>query len=404
MATEPTPTTIRRMSATPSAPRRTSPLRSRRALIGGGVAVAALVIGAIVALATSAPPPAPTPSPTPSPTASPSPSPSATATPSPSPTPSPTPVAERCPLDGMPLAEGYVPVYPALAVQVENHPEARPGRNLSRADIIVEATVEGDTTRFTAIYLCDETDGMTGPVRSARYYNIDLWQDLRVLTVGFGASPGAVQRFINAGMPYPNGIEGGWPWYQRYGTRAAPHNLYVDLEGMRDALESNGRLSALADRVEELRAPWQFAEDPELPEDSRSAGRINIATNSFWRFGFTWDADQSVYLRSDAGVFVEDEATGEAVAPTSVIVQRVTQETVYGDPDPGGNPRRLQHLVGSGEGTLYTLGRAYDIRWERPSAADGTTWTFAATGEELVLPPGQVWWEILPTGAGLTEG
>ena len=366
--------------------------------------MAALVIGALVALATSTPPPAPTPSPSPSPTASPSPSPSPTATASPSPTPSPTPVAERCPLDGMPLAEGYEPVYPALAVQVENHPDARPGRNLSRADIIVEATVEGDTTRFTAIYLCDETDGMTGPVRSARYYNIDLWQDLRVLTVGFGASPGAVQRFINAGMPYPNGIDGGWPWYQRFGTRAAPHNLYVDLEGMRDALETNGRLSALADRVDELRPPWQFAEDPELPGDARSVGRINIATNSFWRFGFTWDADQGVYLRSDAGAFVEDEATGEAVAPTSVIVQRVTQETVYGDPDPGGNPRRLQHLVGSGEGTLYTLGQAYDIRWERPSAADGTTWTFAATGEELVLPPGQVWWEILPVGAGLTEG
>lgn len=304
----------------------------------------------------------------------------------------------------MPLADGIIPPQPALAVQIENHPDARPARNLNNADIVIEATVEGDVTRFTGIFYCDATDGMTGPVRSARYYNIDLWQDLHVLTVGFGASPGAVDRFIRAGMPYPNGIEGGWPWYRRFGPRAAPHNLYVDLEAMRAATKSNARLKALADRVAELRAPWRFSDEPALPPDARTVSKVDIRTNSFWRFGFTWDEGQGVYLRSDAGAFVEDEATGEALAPTSVIVQRVTQETVFGDPDPGGNPRRLQHLVGTGDGTLYTRGQAHAIRWERPTAADGTTWTFAATGEPIEMPPGQVWWEILPVGARLTEG
>ena len=303
----------------------------------------------------------------------------------------------------MPLSEDYDPAYPALAVQVENHPEARPGRNLNNADMIIEATVEGDTTRFTAIFLCDATDGMTGPVRSARYYNVDLWQDLQVLTVGFGASPGAVNMFYQAGMPYPNGIEGLWPWYQRYGSRAAPHNLYVDLEAMRDAMESNAQLKALADRVDNLRPPFAFAEEPNLPADGRAVADIEIWTASFWTFGFTWDADKEAYLRSDAGIYVTDEVTGDPVAPTSVVVQNVTQETVFGDPDPGGFPRRLQHLVGSGDGTLYTGGRAYEVLWERPTAADGTTWTFAATGEPVELPPGQVWLEFLPIGSSLFE-
>jgi hypothetical protein len=368
------------------------------------VAVAAIIVGGVIAFATATPPPAPTPTPSPSPTASPTPSPTPTERPTPPPTPSPTPVAERCPLDGMPIADDFDPVQPALAVQIENHPDARPARNLNNADIIIETTVEGDTTRFTGIYYCDATEGMTGPVRSARYYNIDLWQDLHVLTVGFGASPGALQRFANAGMPYPNGIDGGWPWYKRYGPRAAPHNLYVDLEAMRGALSANARLKALADRVEELRPPWRFSEDPDLPDNAKAVGQIDMRTNGFWRFAFTWDADQEAYLRSDSGVYIEDEATGQALAPTSVIVQRVTQEVVYGDPDPGGNARRLQHLVGSGNGTLYTLGRAYAIHWERPSATSGTTWTFADTGEPLELPPGQVWWEILPVEARLTEG
>lgn len=303
----------------------------------------------------------------------------------------------------MPLAEDLELVYPALAVQIENHPEARPARNLSNADIIIEGTVEGDTTRFTGIYLCDETEGMTGPVRSARYYNVDLWRDLHVLTVGFGASLGALDRFAQAGMPYPNGMDGVWPWYQRYGPRPAPHNLYVDLEAMRSALSTDTRLMALADDVDELRPPWTFDDEPTLPDEGRDVARIDMATNSYWRFGFVWDAEQGVYLRTDAGAYIEDEANGEAVAPTSVVVQWVTQETVFGDPDPGGNPRRLQHLVGSGEGVVYTGGRAYEIRWERPTTADRTTWTFADTGEPLELPPGQVWWEILPIGSSLSE-
>ena len=396
------------MSSHPTTPRRQG---NRRALIAGAVGVAALLIGAVVAFAVTSGGPGATPSPvaqatdspSPSPSASPSASPTDSPTPTASPSPTPAPVA-TCPLDGEPLAEGTELVEPALAVQIENHPDARPGRNLSRADIVIESLVEGDTTRFTGIYLCEETEGMTGPVRSARYYNIDLWQDIGLLTIGFGASPGAVQRFVNSGMPYPNGIDGGWPWYQRYGGRAAPHNLYVDLEALRADLGTHARLKALAERVDELRPPWTFSDDPPLPEDGREVTTLNIRTNSFWRFGWTWDEQLGAYLRSDAGVEIEDEVSGEPLAFTSVIVQRVTQETVFDDPDPGGYPRRLQHLVGSGTGMLYTQGQAYEIEWERPTATDRTTWTFAGTGEPVGLPPGEIWWHILPNESVVTEG
>ena len=34
-------------------------------------------------------------------------------------------------------------------------------------------------------------------------------------------------------------------------------------------------------------------------------------------------------------------------------------------------------------------GRGYDVRWERGEADDVTKWTYADTGERVVLPPGQ---------------
>ena len=33
-----------------------------------------------------------------------------------------------------------------------------------------------------------------------------------------------------------------------------------------------------------------------------------------------------------------------------------------------------------------------------------TIWTYAASGERVVLPPGRIWWEIVPVQASVTEG
>jgi hypothetical protein len=290
----------------------------------------------------------------------------------------------------------------AVAVQIENNPLARPARNLSNADMVVEAPVEGDTTRFSGVYLCRATQGMTGPIRSARYYEVDLWQDLGILPVGFGASNGALQRFAAAGMPYVNGISGSWPWFKRYGTYPAPHNLYGDIESIRAALGGGGAIDRLAAKVGPLRPPFTFDPAVVLPT-GRPIQTLEIRTNPSWRFGWAWDAVAAVWTRQDAGKEVVDEVTGKAVTASHVVVQRVVEEAVYGDPDPGGNPRRLQHLVGKGDGTLYTAGRAIALHWSRPKAADGTTWTYADTGAPVILPPGVVWWEIVPVRAGLTE-
>jgi hypothetical protein len=378
----------------------TALLRSRRTIVVV-VVIAALGIGAFIAMATARRAPvAGVASATASPSASRTPR--ATASSTPSPTASPTPVAAAtCPLDGMPIAAGFEPLGTAFAVQIENHPAARPARNLSNADMVVETTVEGDTTRFTGIFLCDPTEGMTGPVRSARYYAIDLWRDLHVLTVAFGSSNGAHARFLAAGMPYPDGVRQGWPWYQRYGSRAAPHNLYVDLEAMRDALTDNTALAALAARVDPIRAPFTFDPDVQLPPDGDRKANIAIATTSTWRFGWTWDAATGAWQRSDAGQPVVDEVSGDRLTARTVVVQRVTEEVVTGDPDPGGNDRRLHHLVGSGDGTIFVDGQAFAAHWSRPTDGDGTTWTYA-NGDPVVLPPGQVWLEIIPTQASVT--
>ena len=154
-----------------------------------GVLVLALVAGALALLGGTQPvavTPTLMPTPSPSPTAQPSRTPTPTASPTPEPTPTPRQEL-ACPLNGLELASRRMLRHPALAVQIENHPLARPASNLGSADMVVEATVEGDVTRYTGIYLCKRIRGLVYPVRSGRYYSIDLWPDVRVLPVFFGA-------------------------------------------------------------------------------------------------------------------------------------------------------------------------------------------------------------------------
>jgi hypothetical protein len=44
------------------------------------------------------------------------------------------------------------------------------------------------------------------------------------------------------------------------------------------------------------------------------------------------------------------------------------------------------------------------VEWSRPTADSVTTWTYAGTDNPVVLPPGQIWWQILPHHAAITEG
>ncbi len=338
----------------------------------------------------------PSPSPTPSPTLSPTP------TPIPTPTP-PEPEAElTCPLNGLALGAPGRLELPALAVQIENHPQARPVSNLGLADMVVEATVEGDVTRYTGIYLCRKVEGLVGPVRSGRYYSVDLWQDLHVLPIIFGAGHDGIARYQRYGMPFVNGISGDWPYYTRSSARVAPHNLYLSLRLLRGDFGNNARLDALADRVGELRPSLKFR-DGVRPPGGRSVRSVRFWTNSFWNFGWTWDGERDAWRRDEGGVAHVDAGTQRQLQATSVLVQYVREDVVYGPHDPGGYPRRFHHLVGQGRATLYVDGRAIPVHWERPSAESRTRWTYERSGERVVLPPGVVWWEILPVYTTVNE-
>ena len=95
------------------------------------------------------------------------------------------------------------------------------------------------------------------------------------------------------------------------------------------------------------------------------------------------------WLRIDAGQPNFDALSGDRMSAVTVVVQVVEQDVLIGENDPGGFPRRYQHLVGEGAGVVYVNGRGHDVRWSRGAPGDVTTWTYADSGEPVVLPPGR---------------
>lgn len=306
-------------------------------------------------------------------------------------------------MDGTPLADPALATRVPMLVQIENHPIARPPSGLNLADLVIEAPVEGDTTRYGAVYMCDETiNAAVGPVRSARYFNLDFWQQFRAVTFHFGAASLVLSRFNGQDMPYANGLSGGWGFFYRAGASGAPHDVFLDLDAARAELDA-GFLSHLAEAAGEVRAPFTFANDVTLPA-GRPVGAIGLATASYWQFGWQWDAAAGLWLRTDGGAPNFEALDGSRISARTVMVQVVEQEVLIGENDPGGFPRRYQHLVGEGVGVLYINGRGYDVSWSRAAAGDVTTWTYADSGDAVVLPPGRVWWEIVPVGSAFSEG
>ena len=307
-------------------------------------------------------------------------------------------------MNGTQLSDPALAERVPMLVQIENNPIARPPSGLNLADLVIEAPVEGDTTRYSAIFMCrEQVDASVGPVRSMRYFNLDYWQQMGVLTFNFGGAGRVLNRMIDNRMPYVNGITGQWPFFFRAGVWGAPHNVFFDVDAAREQTEEGGSLAPYADRAGEPRAPFVFASDPDLPE-GRPVNSIGLQTASFWRFGWVWDDGAKAWLRTDGGAPNFDAVSGDRISADTVVVQEVRQDVLIGENDPGGFPRRYQYLTGEGDGVLFIDGRGHDVRWSRESADDVTTWTYADSGDPVVLPPGRVWWEIVPIGSGIAEG
>ena len=262
---------------------------------------------------------------------------------------------------------------PVLAVKIDNAFPARPQTGLDAADVVYVEQVEGGLSRLLAVYATRLPESV-GPVRSARESDLELLRQFDRPVLAFSGAQGKLLPLIDRAPLEAVTPESEPDAFVRRPGRFAPHNLYLRPDRLMK--EPPGAASLTTG----------FHQGP-APAGGRTDDEVTVRFPAA-RFTFTWSGARDGWLVSMDGTPALTPE-GERLAPPTVVVQHVgVRRSRFGDFL--GNNTPYTETVGSGKATVLRGGQAYEARWSRPTAADGTSFT-TGDGEEVNVAPGQVW-------------
>ncbi|NLI53986.1 MAG: DUF3048 domain-containing protein [Clostridiales bacterium] len=384
------------------------------AAVAGALALTTLFSGCSVAPAAATP--APTPSEAPvimEATATP------TATPEPTPTPTPEP-KNRSQTSGRVIPEGTASKI--FIMSIDNAAGAKPQTSLMEADIVYEFLVEQAITRFQAVFN-DTYPLYAGPLRSTRYYIIDMAQewDCMYLHEGYVLLKKPYRRvpkdLISLYLP-GGGFKGfNTTFYRKVST-------YDDFEtkngykfrapetGRGDVHALYYRVAALVnayygDYESKICQRFQFLEDVSY-ETGTPFTNVTLSfdnkKNPDW-IQFAYDAATNRLYRSESGepsmtrtlTDNGDSYLTEQMNVQNLIVQYVDYGSVKGDP----KHRRTCEMIGSGKCDYFINGQHVTGTWSRPTAEDYTSYLLD-DGSLVTLEPGNTWIAVHPADSPVT--
>ena len=313
----------------------------------------------------------------PTPVQSPTPTPRPTPTAAPTATPSPTPVLYRSPLSGQALA---TPPPRPLAVQIDNHPDARPQTGLTDADLVYETPTEAQLTRLTALFQTRAPE-VVGPVRSARLVDLAILPMHDAVLVYSGAAQGVTQALLGAGAELLHAEGNATPAGWRDWSRSMPHNLYVSVPALREVATELGWERPTAASSLLFGPPAPGGEPALYVVIPYAQGQVE----------FRYDRASNRYRRWVDGAPHVDARSNEPVAPANVVV--LVTEFWYRELPAGWTVEQSLDLdlSSGGEAWLLRDGHVYRARWERPAEREPLRLLDARTGQPLPLGEGQTW-------------
>jgi hypothetical protein len=261
---------------------------------------------------------------------------------------------------------------PVLTVKIDNVAAARPQTGLADADIVYVLPVEGGLSRLLAVY-SSHLPPAVGPIRSAREDDLELLRQFGRPAFAYSGATPHLLPFVHRARVADlyAGLVGG---YYRLYSRVAPHNLCA--HPVRLLAEAKGASDARG-------IGFRFGPAPAGGQPTASrAVRYPAAS-----FAFTWSAAAHRWLVSMDGSPARSTENGRLGAATVVIqytVVRTSRFLEYGHRPP------YAVSTGSGTGVVLRDGQAFEVRWSRPDADGGTTFTTVA-GKRMTFARGPVW-------------
>ncbi len=277
---------------------------------------------------------------------------------------------------------------PVTAVMIENSDDARPQSALDQAGVVFEAVAEGGITRFEALFQ-DTQPGYIGPVRSVRPYYIQWGMGFDAAIAHVGGSPEALQDMKDwKAKDLDQFAYGGY--YQRIGSRVAPHNVYTSMSQLN---EIEGKNSYGAANFTAL----PRKKDAPVKAPNAASVDVNISSADF-NSHYDYVAATNNYKRSEAGVphmVVDQNGTQTQLQPKVVVVLTMAQgleaddhHTSYG-------------TIGTGHAYIFQDGTVTEGTWKKSSSQENFTFT-DGSGKAIALNAGQTWVAIVGDTSDVT--
>jgi hypothetical protein len=302
-------------------------------------------------------------------------------TPTPTVQPTPEPLkGSPCPLTGVLVEDAEDLKLRPIAVMLDNEYNARPQSGLLDAEIVYEIPVEGNITRYMAVYHHNLSDKI-GPVRSARPYFIDKAMELNAVYVHCGGSPQALRDLVTLKVDTLNDLKGS-PCFWRATDRKMPHNLYTSTKLMREVMDSN--------KFNNKTAPEYFKFSEEfLNLDGKNTSFISFNYSKNYTVGYEYNEKDKLYYRTINGTRLKDKESSKEIATANIIVEKTTAKVL----DKVG---RLEvNNLGKDRGYYLTGGKLIEIEWSKSGRSAKTIYK-DLKGNEIIMNKGTTWIQVVP--------
>lgn len=295
------------------------------------------------------------------------------------------------PLTDQPVDAPGVERRGALVVKIDNlDPDARPQSGLTLADVVFEERVEGNITRFAAVFHGSDSDAV-GPIRSGRSTDLGITGQLHRPLFAFSGANGSFLDLLRNGPLTDIGADARPGAYYRSPAKVIPHNLYSSTQAL------YGQAGAVAPTP-----LWPFRAASTVPAGARPVvGAAFQFGGGFTNVVYRWDPIEGggAFVREQNGS-IHYDADNWPVAPQNVVIQFVDYVD-SGVNDGSGNQIPEAQMVGSGGGWLLSGGTALPITWQRDGLESATRY-YGPDGGLVPFAPGKTWIELVPAWAGAT--
>ncbi|WP_214484580.1 DUF3048 domain-containing protein [Bacillus sp. SM2101] len=278
----------------------------------------------------------------------------------------------------------------AVAVMVNNHPNARPQTGLNQADLVYEMLTEGDITRLLAFYQSD-IPAKVGPVRSARHDFIELSDGYDALYVYHGTYTILEQKLRNGLIDNISGSyhDNDGTVFERANYRKAPHNSFLLFDGLNGVATDRYNYSVTN---EAGIPPLPFmSDDEEISGDDVQSVMITYSNSYYATVEYVYDQMKEKYTRFTGEDQTKDFESDIPVLIDNIMIVEMDHQII----DEVG--RRDINLQSGGKGYLLQKGKLQEIDWQN---VDGRILPYKE-GQYVKFLPGKTWINIIPTSPGL---